>query len=214
MKEPITRIAIADDHAILRKGLVQMINNFNDLKVEADAANGQELIEKIEKLPSAPDVLILDINMPVMDGFATAQTVHEKWPDIKIIALSMYDSEESIIKMLRSGASGYVLKDVDPFELYKAIRHLRTNEYYHSELVSGTLLSKLNQPDTKPELTEKEKTFLQYCCTEMTYREIAEKMFLSPRTIDGYREGLFAKLNVNTRVGLALYAIKVGLVKI
>ncbi|HRO41371.1 MAG TPA: response regulator transcription factor [Flavipsychrobacter sp.] len=212
---PLTRIAIADDHAILRKGLLQLFESFENVAVIAEAGNGQELIEKLSRAKELPHVVILDINMPVMNGYETAANIRAKWSDIKMLALSMYDSEESVIKMLRSGANGYVLKDVDPKDLYQAIQHLRTNDFYYSELITGKLLHKMQQPQHESlKLTDREKEFLVHCCTELTYREIAEKMFLSPRTVDGYRESLFAKLNINSRVGLAIYAIKNGLVKL
>jgi two-component system, NarL family, invasion response regulator UvrY len=206
-------IVLADDHAILRKGLIAMLNNYEGLQVLADADNGKELLEKIEALPSPPDVAVLDINMPEMNGFETAEEIKAKWPLVKILALSMYDNEESIIKMLKCGAHGYVLKDVKPDELCNAIRHLKSNQYYYSDLVTGRMLH-LAHSTGKEEVSEKEREFLQHACTEMTYKEIAEKMILSPRTIDGYRESLFKKLNITSRVGLAIYAIRTGLVKV
>lgn len=211
-----TKIAIADDHAILRKGLINILSFYKDIEVVAEAGNGAELIEKLSsKQQELPHVVILDINMPVMDGFTAARAIRKNWPEIKILALSMYDNEENIIKMLRSGANGYVLKDIDPKDLCHAIQHLRRNDFYYSEQVTGKLLYKLQQTeDEKQSLTERELEFLQNCCSEMTYKEIAEKMYISPRTVDGYREGLFQKLNISSRVGLALHAIKLGLVKI
>jgi len=215
MSTAAVRIALADDHAILRKGLIQIINNFGDMEVVAEAGNGQELVEKIGGLDEKPDVVILDINMPVMNGYHTAQAIRRRWPWIKMLALSMYDNEESIIKMLRSGANGYVLKDVEPADLRIILNHLRTNPFYYSDLVTGRLLHMVQQGEEQHEdITDRELEFLQQCCSELTYKEIAENMFVSPRTIDGYRDSLFRKLQISNRVGLAIYAIKTGLVKV
>src|SRR5690606_29508172 len=197
-----TKIAIADDHAILRKGLINILGFYKDIQVVAEAENGAELLDKLKaEEEELPEVIILDINMPVMDGFSAAKAIRKSWPEIKILALSMYDNEENIIKMLRCGANGYVLKDIDPKDLYQAILHLRNHDFYYSEQVTGKLLHKIQQTeDERQNLTERELEFLQNCCSEMTYKEIAEKMFVSPRTVDGYRESLFQKLNISSRV--------------
>ncbi|MBS1739252.1 MAG: response regulator transcription factor [Bacteroidetes bacterium] len=209
------RIAIADDHTILRQGLRQVFQHFEDIKVVLEAANGAELIEKLSQMTELPHVVIMDINMPVMDGFETASHLKQHWNEIKILALSMHDHEEVIIKMLRCGAHGYLLKDTDPKDIHAAVHHLRDHEFYCSDLITGRLLHRMQHPEDEPiKLTDREKEFLAHSCTELTYREIAEKMFVSPRTVDGYRENLFDKLNITTRVGLAIFAIKSGLVKL
>ena len=207
-------IALADDHTILRKGVAEILSKFANMAVIIEAANGKELITKMQAAPSLPVVCIIDINMPEMNGYDTAATISKTWPDIKILALSMYDNEINVIKMLRNGAHGYILKDSDPEELRYAITEVLKHGYYHTELVTGRLIHILKDTSEKlnAEMNERETTFLELCCTELTYKEIAEKMFLSPRTIDGYREALFKKLNITTRTGLAMYAIKSGLV--
>jgi len=168
-----------------------------------------------------PDIVLLDINMPEMDGYETAQWLKQHHPDVKVLALSMYDNETSIIRMLKSGARGYILKDSEPGELKAALRALEEKGFYYSDLVSGKLMHAINKMEDENgnlknivPLNERETDFLTYACTELTYKEIAEKMFLSPRTIDGYRDALFEKLNVKTRVGLVMYAIKNGIVRI
>jgi DNA-binding NarL/FixJ family response regulator len=209
------KVALADDHAILRKGLVNIMNGFDNIEVIADAGNGEELISQLKAISELPDVLVLDVNMPVMDGYATAAAVRENWPSIKILVLSMYDSEENIIRMLRSGANGYVLKDISPEDLKAAIYHLKTNAFYYSDVVTGRLLYMAqNGEKEQVELTDRETEFLQLSCSDLTYKEIADKMGVSARTVDGYRDNLFRKLSVASRVGLAIYAIKTGLVKI
>ena len=204
------KIALADDHAILRKGVAEILSKFEGFSVIMEAGNGRELIFKMKAANTLPDVCIVDINMPEMNGYDTATELKKNWPDIKILALSMYDTELNIIKMLRHGANGYVLKDSDPEDLRVAIQRVIKDGYYHSELVTGRMLGILRDPGNKMEneLNERELTFLSFCCTELTYKEIADQMFLSPRTIDGYRENLFKKLNITTRTGLAMYAIK------
>ncbi len=209
------KIAIADDHTILRKGVVEILSKFDDFSVIMEANNGKELIAKL-KVGTLPDVCIVDINMPEMNGYDTASEIRKNWPDIKIFALSMYDTELNIIKMLRNGANGYVLKDSDPEDLKVAINKVVKDGFYHSDLVTGRMLSILHDPNGKMniEMNDRELTFLGLCCTELTYKEIADQMFLSPRTIDGYRESLFKKLNITTRTGLAMYAIKAGVVSV
>jgi two-component system, NarL family, invasion response regulator UvrY len=162
---------------------------------------------------------MLDINMPYKDGYETALYLKTNFPDIKILVLSMFDNELSIIKMLRNGAKGYILKDSEPEELSAAIDAVLRKGYYYSDLVSGKLVHAINKMDDNDnginefvKLTPKELEFLKHVCSELTYKEIAEKMHLSPRTVEGYRDQLFFKLNLKTRVGLVLYAIKNGIV--
>ncbi len=210
------KIALADDHAILRKGVAEFLSKFDDLTVIMEAGDGHELITKLKAADALPDVCIVDINMPGMNGYETAAEIKKGWPDIKILALSMYDTELNVIKMLRNGANGYVLKDSDPEDLRVAISKVHKDGFYHSELVTGRMLNILHDPDGKMniEINERELNFLGLCCSELTYKEIADQMCLSPRTIDGYRESLFRKLHVTTRTGLAMYAIKAGVVSV
>lgn len=214
------KVVMVDDHKLFRKGMVGLMNDFADCKVLYEANHGEEFIQKISS-GVCPDIVILDINMPVMDGFETAVWIKKNYPKVKILALSMNDTEESIIKMFRAGAHGYILKDAEPSELQFALNTLMKKEFYYSELVSGALLKNINN---KPEvildnrdfvkLNDREIDFLKLACTELTYKEIADKMFVAPRTVDRYREILFEKLEVKNRVGLVMYAIKRKIVKI
>jgi two-component system, NarL family, invasion response regulator UvrY len=206
------KIALADDHAIVRKGLAELIDSMPGLEIILDADNGQELIAKLKNAKTKPDVCILDINMPEMNGYETASLIREIFQDMGILALSMYDTEFNIIKMLRAGAQGYLLKNAQPSELLRAITDIHQHGFYHSELVSGRLMRIIHDRRSgKSDLNENEERFLTFCCTELTYKEIAEKMHKSPRTIDGYREDLFAKLGLSSRTGLVLYALKTGM---
>ncbi len=212
-------IVLVDDHSLLRIGLAQLVQSLG-FTVIFEADDGKEFIERLQAT-ALPDVVLMDINMPVMDGFETTQWLKQNHPDIKVLALSMYDNENSIIRMLKCGAKGYILKDSEPAELKTAIEDVVNKGYYYSDLVSGKLIHAINKIEdegstvnTLVNLNERETDFLKYACTEMTYKEIADKMFVSPRTIDGYRDGLFEKLHVKTRVGLVMYAIKNGIVTV
>jgi len=212
-------VVLVDDHSLLRIGLAQLVQSLG-FTVIFEADDGKEFIERLQTT-ALPDVVLMDINMPVMDGFEATQWLKQNHPDIKVLALSMYDNENSIIRMLKCGAKGYILKDSEPAELKAAIDALVSKGYYYSDLVSGKLIHAINKIEdegsavnTLSNLNDRETDFLKYACTEMTYKEIADKMFVSPRTIDGYRDGLFEKLNVKTRVGLVMYAIKNGIVNI
>ena len=212
-------IVLTDDHVLLRNGLAALVKSLgHNVLFEAD--NGKDLISKLDK-KNLPEVVLMDINMPEMDGYDTAQWLKENHPDIKVLALSMYDNENSIIRMLKSGAKGYILKDCEPSELKAAIDAVVSKGYYYSDLVSGKLIHAINKIEdtgsdvnTLANLNDRETDFLKYACTELTYKEIADKMFVSPRTIDGYRDALFEKLHVKTRVGLVMYAIKNGIVSV
>ena len=215
----MAKIVLVDDHTLLRNGLTSLVESQgNTVLFEAD--NGKEFLEKLDK-NNLPDIVLMDINMPEMDGFETTHWLKQNHPDIKVLALSMYDNETSIIRMLKCGAKGYILKDSEPAELKAAIEAIMNKGFYYSDLVSGKLMHAINKMDDESgdlkslvPLNDRETDFLKYACTELTYKEIADKMFVSPRTIDGYRDALFEKLHVKTRVGLVMYAIKNGVVNI
>lgn len=208
-------LVLVDDHVLLRSGLSGLVKNLGH-DVLFEASNGIDFIEQI-KPDHLPQIVLMDINMPEMDGYDTTQWLKSNYPEVKVLALSMYDSENSIIRMLKSGAKGYILKDSDPSELQAAIEAIVNKGFYYSELVSGKVISAINKMDDVGEahpvkLNERETTFLELTCTELTYKDIADKMFVSPRTVDGYRDNLFEKLKVKTRIGLAIYAIRNGIV--
>jgi len=205
-------IAIVDDHLLFAQSLDSLISSFGNYEVTFHATNGKNFIENLEKSNgNTPDVILLDINMPVMNGIATMAWLKKNRPDLKAIALSMDDSEETIIKMLRLGAKGYLLKDIHPEVFKRAITDVIEKGFYSSERITNTLLDTLEKKEySKKEiyLKDREREFLILACTEKTYKEIAGEMFLSPKTVDGYRETLFDKLEVRSRIGLVLYAIK------
>lgn len=209
------KVALIDDHTLVRSALAEMINRFENCIVTLQATNGQEFIELLAN-ESSPDLALIDINMPLMDGYETAKYLNEHHPTIKMMALSVEDEEEAIIKMLRSGAVGYLLKETDITDFKLALHEVMTKGYYHSEMVTNTLMNSLHQKKgPKKRVDEvifqaREREFLELACTELTYKQIADIMCVSPRTIDGYRESLFIKLSIKSRVGLVLFAIRNG----
>jgi two-component system, NarL family, invasion response regulator UvrY len=208
------QVAIADDHSLLRKALAKLVGSFDNYAVMFEADNGKEIKAKVLQ-HIIPDVVLLDVNMPDMDGYETVQWLYSNYPQVKVLALSMFSDEKTIIRMLRLGAKGYILKNIDPEELKIALDSVMQKNFYLSEYISGKIISGLNRDVDRPEedvvLTEKEKEFLRLVCSEMTYKDISVKMFVSPRTVDDYRNTLFGKLKVKSRVGLVMYAMKNGL---
>ncbi|RYG53020.1 MAG: response regulator transcription factor [Chitinophagaceae bacterium] len=211
------QVAVADDHSLLRQALAKLINSFENFTVLFEANNGNEIKSKLGK-HIIPDIVLLDVNMPDMDGYETAQWLHTNYPQVKVLALSMFSDENIIIRMLKLGAKGYILKNAEPEELKEALNSVLEKDFYLSEFISGKIVSGLNKdldrPDDRVTLSEKEKELLRWICSEMTYKDIAGKMFVSPRTLDDYRNNLFEKLKVKTRVGLVLYAIRNRLVEV
>lgn len=215
--QKVYQVVVTDDHTLMRNALARLITSFENYSVIFEASNGKELIEKMQQ-NLIPDIILLDINMPEMDGFETAKWLTKNFPQIKVLALSMQSDESSIIRMLRLGAKGYLMKNVEPDELHLALESVIKKDFYLSETVSGKVISGLHQDYHQPMepvmLVDKEKDFLRLVCTELTYKDIAEKMFVSPRTVDDYRNTLFEKLKVHSRMGLAMYAIKNKLVEV
>lgn len=215
----MVKIALADDHVLLRQGLANLIEELGDYKILIQADNGKHFIEQLADRKNTPDLVLLDINMPVIDGYETALWLKENLPGIKVLALSMYDDERSIIRMFRAGVKGYILKDSDPSELKEALQAVITKGFYYSDMVTGVFINSLNKNEGTDlekvvNLSSKEVAFLRLCSTELTYKEISDEMNVSPRTIDGYRDELCTKLGVKTRVGLVMYAIRSGIIKI
>lgn len=210
-------IVIADDHILIAKALTGIIENFKQYKVLYEVEHGKALIEKFNLSKNIPDIVLLDINMPIMDGYETAKWLKQHHPEILILALSMQDDDKTLIKMIKSGARGYLLKNVHPTELEKALDSLVSRGFYYPDWATNKVLMNIAQDDNNKssslKLNEREIEFLQYAATELTYKEIAEKMFCSPRTVESYRDALFEKLELKTRVGLVVYAIKNGIIK-
>lgn len=219
MSSKLTQIALVDDHSLLRGSLASLINSFEGYTVAFEADNGKEFINLLQT-HTAPDIVLLDITMPEMNGFETAAWVKKFLPNTKVLVLSMMDNETAIISMLKNGARGYILKDSKPTVFKQALNDIRDKGFFMNELVSNKMLNYVtsgepgHDPGIIAQLSQNEITFLIHSCSEMTYKEIAAEMGLSSRTVEGYRDDLFKKLDVNSRVGLALFAVKNGLYKL
>ncbi|WP_428656666.1 response regulator [Runella sp.] len=213
-----TSIAIVDDHELMASALSGLVQKYEEYEVLYEVNNGKELLNRI-KLKMIPELVLLDISMPEMNGFETALWLKNNYPEIKILALSMNDKEESIIGMLRNGARGYLLKGCKPFELKQALDSIVQKGYYYSEFVTGQLIKSLN-PETFQDpvdalnLNDREIDFIKLACSDLTYVEIADKMCVSPRTVDGYRESVFQKMGVKTRVTMVIEAIRLKIVEL
>jgi DNA-binding NarL/FixJ family response regulator len=211
-------IVIVDDHLLIAKAIGSIIEQLPDFHVLYECENGRLLVDRFSQQENIPDIVLLDISMPIMDGFETASWIKANHPQVLVMALTMQGDDESLIKMIKSGAKGYLQKNVHPGELERALEALVKKGFYYPDWAASRILFNMaNNSSARLHdvtLTEREKEFLEYACTELTYKEIGEKMFCSPRTVESYRDALFEKLGVRTRVALALYAVKTGLYKL
>jgi DNA-binding NarL/FixJ family response regulator len=207
-------IVVVDDHILIAKAISGVIEKFDNYEVLYEAEHGKALTEKFKIHKNIPDIVLLDISMPVMDGFETAKWIKKNYPDVLILALSMQNDDLSLIKMIKAGAKGYLLKNIHPVELNKALDELVHRGHYYPEWAASKIFSSISEEKNNRQagitFNDRELDFLKYCCSEMTYKEIAEKMNCATRTVEGYRDALFTKLGLKTRVGLAIYALKTG----
>ena len=218
MQDPKIAIAIVDDHTLFRQGLAHLLAESGEIEILFDAGNGAELMKKITLHP-LPEVILMDINMPVMDGYETTKWVKENYPQVKVLALSMFDEDKPIIQMLKSGAGGYMLKESKAADLVNAIKGIAKNNFFINELVSEKLMRNIQlnnqvQKTASIVLNANELKFLELCCSDLTYKQIADKMNLSSHTIDNYRESLFQKFEIKSRTGLVISALKNEMIKL
>ncbi|MGB4400734.1 MAG: response regulator transcription factor [Daejeonella sp.] len=210
-------IVIVDDHTLFRSGVANLLSEFEEIEVLFQASSGKDLQQKLSP-DKLPDIILMDITMPYMDGYEATKWVTTLYPQISVLALSMFDDEKSIINMLKAGACGYLLKESNASDLLEAIKVTKEKGLFINENVSGRMLMSLRNDSkgssTDVKLSDREMEFLQYCSTELTYKEIAERMNVSPRTVDNYRESLFSKLNIKTRTGLVVFGIRTSLIRI
>lgn len=213
------KIAIADDHLLFRKGLAQLLaDDIFNIQIQAD--NGKDLIEQLQ-LHKDIQVVLMDINMPVMNGFEATEWIKKNIPNVKVLALTMSDADMDVIRMIRSGAKGYLLKDSEILTLKTAICELAEKGFYHSEMISSKLMNTMSEETEESanqriiaSLAPHELDYIQYACSDMSHKEIGIKIGMSHRTIDGYRDSVYAKTGLQSRVGLVLFAIKNGIFKI
>jgi len=214
-----TKVAVVDDHQLVRTGLMQMVQSLPGWEVTIEAANGKDFIDQTNLL-SPPDIVLLDIRMPIMDGYETALWIRSHLPETRVLIVSMVSREPAVIRMLRLGIYGFITKDTNTAELHQALKRIQQKQFHVNELVGNRIFHYFSDstteqlPDEKNDITDREFIFLRKCCSELTYRQIAKEMHVSPRTIDTYRDHLFEKLQVRTRVGLVIYALRTGLIEV
>lgn len=209
------KIAIVDNHLFLRKGLKEILENDLKMSVVLEAENGLDLIGKLKKSDALPQICLLEVNIPVMDGYQTCAHLTQQYPTIKSIALSAYDERNNIVGMISSGARGYLRKTAAVSEIEFAIREVHQNGFYHSDFITEDFRNAVQNGQICPiRFTERELTFLKLCCEDLTYSEIADQMYVSIRTVDNYRESLFRKTHTQSKVGLVTYAYKTGIVQL
>ena len=214
------KLALCDDHTLFRVGMATILGQVQDFELILEASNGQELIDRIPR--KTPDVVLLDLQMPVMDGTATADYMREHHPLIKIVVLTMHDEDRMVLHLLEKGVSGYLLKDAEAGEVEKAVRKVMDEGVYLNEFVSKAMLRKMtNKTNVKPVnafynskilLSEREKEVLALICEGLSTNEISEKIFLSPRTVEGHRLRILEKTGTKNTAGMVAYAFKNNLV--
>lgn len=212
-------LAIADDHKIFREGLKATLEDYSDLNILFEAGNGIELVKQLAF--KNPDVVLMDIKMPEMDGMQATTYIHENFNNVKVLALSMFNEDKYILDMMKCGACGYLLKNAEPQEIVDAIFTVYKKGYYFNEHLSVTLVKQLVGKSAlnlkgkdETELNEREIEVLKLICQEKMNAEIADKLFLSVRTVEGYRTKLFEKTGSKNIVGLVIYAIKKGIIDV
>ncbi|MEC5144520.1 response regulator transcription factor [Chitinophaga sp. 212800010-3] len=214
------KVAIADDHKIFRSGVINTLIPYENISFVFEADDGLHLLQHMEK--QVPDVILMDLKMPNMDGIEATVKVKEKYPDVKIIILTMYEDDNFIVHLVENGANAYLLKNAEPEEIYEAICTTFEKGFYFNENVNLALLKKVlhkNKQQFKPtlkneiHLNEREQEVLKLICSELTTQEISEQIFLSPRTVEGIRQKLLEKINVKNSVGLVLYAFRNGIIE-
>lgn len=209
-------VLVADDHTLFRKGLINILNQSPDIQVVAEAAHGFEVLKHVSDGIQI-DVILMDLNMPQLDGLETLKRLTSRGFGIPVVMVSMEYYELRVIQLIRLGAKGYILKEADPDEVMDAIRSVARNGFFFNSVVNLQFIEKMNSRESEdpmdtPNITEREYEFLSLLCSDLSYKQIAEKMSVSDRTVDGYRDDLFEKLNIKSRVGLAVYAVKNGIV--
>ncbi len=210
------KLALADDQVLFRRGLTMLLRDLPDVQVVFECSNGEELLTGLKN--NAVDVVLLDLEMPVLNGMDAMKRMREEFPRVKVIVLSMHSEEKFIVHLMELGANGYVLKTAEPDEIEDAIHAVATTGYHFSPMVSRVMLLGLVKKeklrptfDEVDPLTERELDVLRLICQELTTTEIAGKLFLSPRTVEGYRNNILQKIGARNTAGIVVYAMSKGL---
>lgn len=213
----IIKVAIADDHKIFRKGVILSLRSFTNIKFVLEAENGEELLQGLPE--ASPDVVLMDLRMPVKDGIEATKTISKQYPNMHVIVLTMYEDERFVSHLMENGANGYLLKSADPAEIKKAIVEVVSKGYYLNNFVNKVLLKKSHtRTKTIPSLTneivvsDKEREVLRLLCMEFTAQEIAQKMDISPRTVEAIKDRLMERFNLKNTAGLVFFSVKNNLI--
>ncbi|TWV99515.1 response regulator transcription factor [Chitinophaga pinensis] len=214
------KVAIADDHKIFRSGVINTLTPYENITVVFEAEDGAHLLEIMEE--QQPDVILMDLKMPNMDGIEATKKVREKYANVKVIVLTMYEDDNFIVHLIENGANAYLLKNAEPDEIYEAICTTYEKGFYFNENVNLALLKKVmhkNKQHFKPtfrnevQLTDRELEVLRLICNEYTTQEISKEIFLSPRTVEGLRQKLLEKTGAKNIVGLVMHAFRNGIIE-
>lgn len=210
------KVYIADDHTLFRKAMVNLIQSFDTVGEVKDAENGKALLALMKY--EVPDVAIVDLQMPVMDGAETSENIVQKYPDVKIIILTMHDSERYILHMMEMGVHAFLLKNTEPDELELAIKSVIEKDFYHNDLVATVLRKNVKEkasqrPVFSIDLSDREREIIRLVCQELTIKEIGQKLSISEFTVRNHRSNIMEKIGVSNMVGLVKYAYESGLVK-
>lgn len=207
------RVAYADDHEMVRKGIIGYINTFEGCSVILEANDGNELLLQMEHASQLPDICILDIFMPVLNGLETLIQIKARWSHIRVLILTGHSTDYYLTRMIRAGADGYLQKNCSPKELETALRSIQDNGIYSPDVETYKFYRAVKNNEVKlPEFSEKEIALLKHCCSDLSYDQIAQKLNTTLHSVDWYRNSLFKKLNVGSRSSLVMYAIQFGLV--
>ncbi len=214
------KIAIADDQVLFRKGMVNIINTFPEMEIVLEASDGQELLESIANILQVPDVVLLDLSMPRLNGIDTAKIILEKHKDLKVIILSVYSEDRFVTHLMELGVNAYLFKNVEPEEVERAIRSVLEKDYYFNEAfllamrkrMTGKKPRLLIQDNIPSLLSQRELEVLDLICKQFTAHEIGEKLFISTRTVDGHRNNLLEKTGMKNTAGLVVFSIKNNLI--
>lgn len=199
-------VVVVDDHYLLSQAIGGMVQGFEKFDVLYLCKNGQELLDKLKEPNNIPDIVLMDIKMPILNGIETTEIINKEYPNLRVLALSIEEDEYTILKMLRAGARGYLLKDTKKEILEEALTKVIEEGSYYTNNVSKILTGSLEN-DVRTEIKDRELEFIKLACTEMNYREIADIMCCSYKTVEGYRDSLYRKLGIKNRIGLVLFAI-------